>query len=276
VIAVGAIPIGVDVDSDGLIDLEQFADVASTVDAVLPVHMHGSPVDMQALSEICIAKSKNDHIKIIEDASQAHGVLMKNGTTPGHYSDAVVYSLYPTKNLGALGDAGIVTTNHEDVADKLRILGSYGSRPQNKYEHVELGFNNRLDSLQAAVLSVNLERLHDWNAVRRKLSEIYIEKLSGNIRILQEFRSDSVRHHLCILSENRGSLKEFLLTKGITTEIHYPKVAGKEALRFLNQQGKFPKAESIANETLSLPLSQWHSTEQVSFVADKILDWISH
>jgi dTDP-4-amino-4,6-dideoxygalactose transaminase len=274
VISLGATPIGVDVDDDGLMDLEQFHLIAPKVQAVIPVHMHGSTVDMNLMHQICTDTNLVSPIRIVEDASQAHGALNRDGSGLGKYSDAVVYSLYPTKNLGALGDAGIVTTNSQILQEKIRSLSNYGSSKESKYSHEVLGFNNRLDPIQAAVLSENLKLLNEWNSGRRELSNIYITELSGILNVLQTSRLDSVRHHLCVLTPHREELKKFLISTGIKTEIHYPNVAGIEALRFLGREARFPKSEEIAKNTLSLPLSQWHNTEQILYVISQIKTWI--
>lgn len=272
-IAVGATPIGVDVDRNGLIDLDHFEYIAPSVDVVMPVHMHGSTVDMQALHEICTGSNLDYPIKIIEDASQAHGALSQDGSRLGKFSEMVVYSLYPTKNLGALGDAGVITTDNLNLRNRLKLLSNYGSSHNNKYLHLELGFNNRLDTLQASVLLENLNHLSEWNATRRKLADVYIQELRGVLSILQLERVDSVRHHFCVLTPHRNELRNYLLLNGIKTEIHYPNVAGLEALKFIGKDSKFPIAEKLAQQTLSLPLSQWHNSNQIEYVAAKIRAW---
>jgi dTDP-4-amino-4,6-dideoxygalactose transaminase len=273
IIAVGAVPVGVDVDKDGLIDLDCLGDMAQELDAVIPVHMHGSVVDMPKLYELCTSQSLSTPIRIVEDASQSHGALNPDGSKLGKYSDLVVYSLYPSKNLGALGDAGVITTNSEEIEGKLRSLSNYGSTLQDKYSHQILGYNNRLDPIQASVLRINAEMLSQWNFRRKELAELYIGELSEIIEILQVSHSDSVRHHLCMLTPDRDALKQYLLENGVKTEIHYPKVAGIEALSFLNQKSSFPNSEYIAKCTLSLPLSPWHNSEQVDYVIDQIKNW---
>lgn len=274
IITTGAIPIGIDVDDDGLMDLDAFARVASRVRAVIPVHMHGAVVNMKELSGICRNNNLKEKIRIVEDASQAHGAISPDGSSLGTYSEAVVYSMYPTKNLGALGDAGIITTNIVEVYERVKSLGSYGSSREDKYTHLELGYNSRLDSIQASILKENLNRLPNWNSIRKALSKQYIERLDGCVSILQENRQDSVRHHFCILTPNRDELRTYLLTKGVSTEIHYPRVAGVEALSFINKKMNFPKAESLAKRILSLPLSQWHNEEQIDYVSFHIKAWM--
>jgi len=275
VISVGAVPIGIDVDDDGLMELNQLCSVVKTLRAVIPVHMHGFAVNMKELFQICNDSSLDFPIRIIEDASQAHGAENIDGSKLGTYSDIVVYSLYPTKNLGALGDAGIITTDSKDLAESIVSLSNYGNDQNNKYLHKSLGYNNRLDSIQAIVLKKNLEMLDMWNKKRQYLSAIYIRELSGSFKILQESSVNSVRHHFCILNPERDELRLFLKANGIKTEIHYPNVAGIEASSFLNRIEKFEKAESISRTTLSLPLSQWHTERQIDFVIAKLKQWSS-
>lgn len=275
VISVGATPIGVDVDEEGLIDLDLFRQISPKVKAVIPVHMHGSTVDMAGLHKICSDEKLDSPIRIIEDASQAHGAFSLGGSKLGKYSDLVVYSLYPTKNLGALGDAGVITANDQKFEETLRSLSNYGVSKDKKYVHQVLGYNNRLDPIQATVLTRNLELLPQWNTRRQYLSNLYIRELSEFIDILQVSRLDSVRHHLCVLTSKREVLREFLQNNGVKTEIHYPNLAGYEAMNFLKKDSVFPKSESIATSTLSLPLSQWHNEEQILYVASKIRSWIN-
>jgi dTDP-4-amino-4,6-dideoxygalactose transaminase len=167
----------------------------------------------------------------------------------------------------------VITTNNKELQEKLRVLSNYGSSRENKYIHEVLGYNNRLDPIQAAVLKTNLEMLPSWNMTRLQLSSHYMTELSGTIEILQKTRTDSVRHHFCVLTSEREDLKKYLLSKEIGTEIHYPRVAGIEALNFLNEKSNFPKSEDIARRTLSLPLSQWHTFEQISYVTSEIKKW---
>jgi dTDP-4-amino-4,6-dideoxygalactose transaminase len=273
VISVGATPLGIDVDNQGLINLSILRNLSPTLSAVIPVHMHGSTVDMQEVHDICLNQDLSKPVKIIEDASQSHGALCSNGEKIGTFSDVAVYSLYPTKNLGALGDAGIITTNNQSIFEKISLLRNYGSMLDNKYEHTILGFNNRLDNIQASILTHNLEYLPAWNRHRQELADIYIEELGGDVEILQAHRSDSVRHHLCVLVERRNELRVFLKSRGISTEIHYPKVAGSEANKILGKDVRFVNAEKIANSVLSLPLSQWHSKNQIHHVINSIKEW---
>lgn len=274
VIAVGATPVGIDVDRDGLMDLERLQLEIDKVDAVIPVHMHGAMVDMAKVAKMCEEYGRENKIGIVEDASQSHGAVFHNHTKAGVHSDAVVYSLYPTKNLGALGDAGVITTNRKDLAQKLKRLTNYGADLGNKYSHLELGYNNRLDPIQAAILIENLNFLASGNLKRQELSNFYMRELSERVEFLQELRTDSVRHHICILTESRDDLVIFLRSRGIGAEIHYPQVAGIEANRFLRTSASFPVSERISRTTLSLPLSPWHTEDQISYVIEQIQKWL--
>jgi dTDP-4-amino-4,6-dideoxygalactose transaminase len=258
IIQVGAIPIGVDIKADGLIDLEKLFSVEEKLTAVIPVHMHGNSVDMERL----MVWARTTNTLVIEDCSQAHGAEL-NGRKVGTYGDLSVFSFYPTKNLGALGDAGIVSTGNLALSSKVRSLANYGASPTNKYVHTSLGFNSRLDPLQAAILGVNLKHLNSWNTNRLNLAKRYNELLRSfeNIKIVTQ-GENCVFHHFAILVENRDNFRNFLLNEGVETEVHYPFTASSEIYRMLadendQEQEKFPVAERIASSILSLPMHPW-------------------
>lgn len=263
VVNVGARPRGIDVDDDGLMDLEIFRSQSPDLDCVIPVHMHGSTVDITKLRRM----SKNNNIKIVEDASQAH-FASTDGVLAGSLGDVSVFSLYPTKNLGALGDAGIIVTNNSELSKEIKSKRDYGSVDGNKYKHITLGRNCRLDEIQASILRVNLRHIEEWNNHRQKLASRYIDKLANyRIKIFQENRGDSIRHHFCVLVSNRDKFRETLSNFGISTDIHYPYAAADEIAALTKQeQGVFPKAQHIARHILSLPLSQWHTEEEIDYV----------
>jgi dTDP-3-amino-3,4,6-trideoxy-alpha-D-glucose transaminase len=270
VIHVGATPYAVDVNSQGLLDLDKLFSANIKFDAVIPVHMHGCMVNMESL--MTWAKPKG--IVIIEDASQAHGCISK-GVRAGELGDLAVFSLYPTKNLGALGDAGIVTTSNESYYEYIKSAGTYGSSKESKYSHIRLGYNARLDTIHAAVLRVNLNHLDEWNAHRKKLAGIYREKLSNfPLQLLISDEANSVYHHFPILLKERDVLRKHLADSGVGTEIHYPNLASKEIseIATINLEA-CTTAERISATTLSLPLSQWHSEEEIQHVADVIKDF---
>lgn len=263
VVRVGLIPIGVDVDNEGLMDLNELQKISKEIKAVIPVHMHGAMVNMLRLQEIC----KEEKIFIIEDASQAH-LASFNGKHAGSIGHVNVFSLYPTKNLGALGDAGIVTTNDPDIYRRIMEMRSYGSSLGKKYEHLSLGYNQRLDSIQAAILKVNYKYLSYDNDVRRKVANLYENELKRDyLKPLQKVQEGRVFHHYCILSENRDEIRHFLHEQGIETEIHYPNLAASEYSRMFNLENKeFHTAKQISKSILSLPNSPWHSEKQIRHV----------
>jgi dTDP-4-amino-4,6-dideoxygalactose transaminase len=267
VIHVGAIPYAVDVDSEGLLDLTKLFELKIRVDAVIPVHLHGCMVDMKTLS----SWAQQRGIIVIEDASQAHG-CRSNEVNAGQLGDLAVFSLYPTKNLGALGDAGIVVTSNADYRDFISSSRTYGSSKESKYSHVRLGYNSRMDTIQAAVLSKNLAHLDNWNLHRNRLAEIYRKQLSGlPVKTLINEKSSSVYHHFPILLANRDGLREYLSTHDIGSEIHYPNLASTEVAALASiDLNECPNAREISISTLSLPISQWHSEDEIVYVTEVI------
>ena len=267
VIHVGAIPYAVDVDGQGLLDLSELFELKIRVDAVIPVHMHGCMVDMESLT----TWAKHNGVIVIEDASQAHG-CKSNGVSAGQLGDLAVFSLYPTKNLGALGDAGIIVTSNAEYCDFISSSRTYGSSKESKYSHVRLGYNTRMDTIQAAVLSKNLAYLDDWNCHRNRLAEIYRKQLCDlPVKSLINEQSSSVYHHFPILLPNRDELREYLSAHNIGSEIHYPNLASAEAATLANLDlNECPNARKISISTLSLPISQWHSEDEIFFVTEVI------
>ena len=263
----GASPIGIDVDENGLLDLDKLFSLETKPDAVMPVHLHGAMVDMPRLSHW----ATEHNVKIIEDASQAHFASI-DSIKAGAWSDAGVFSLYPSKNLGAIGDAGIINFKKEKYAKLAKSIRSYGSEPSNKYAHERPGVNSRLDSIQAAVLNVNLSYLSAWNANRVDLGKIYSENLNQRFQILQSEQLNSVRHHFPILVSDPVAASLFLLENGIGSERHYPEVAAHVYSRIKKKKHNFfPNAEKIARCVISLPISQWHSTSEIETIC-KILN----
>lgn len=258
----GGTPVGVDVDDDGLIDLDQLESLENPPDVVMPVHMHGRMVNMNRLCEWACA----NNIRVIEDASQAHGARSE-GTYAGSWGDISVFSLYPSKNLGAFGDAGVISTNRQDIADRVRSLRNYGASDTNKYDHQILGSNSRLDSLQAQILLVNLQYLQAWNTRRREIANRYLNALkqTSQMELPKNGGDEIVWHHFAIRHKKRDQLKKHLKENNVETEIHYPNAAGSEYGKFYDTNETYQQAEYIANHTLSLPMSPWHSNEQIDF-----------
>jgi dTDP-4-amino-4,6-dideoxygalactose transaminase len=264
---IGAIPVGIDVDRNGLLNLNKLFEVTPIIDAVIPVHIHGAMVDMLNLSDW----AKNNNVLVIEDASQSH-LANTAGRYAGTWGDAGVFSLYPSKNLGALGDAGIISFKDSQNAATAMSLRSYGAQSTNKYDHKELGINSRLDAIQAAVLRENLLNLAEWNAKRMTLAKLYCDTLHPLAEVLQGDAIYSVRHHFPILVNSPKEFCEYLLSNGIHTERHYPKTAASlyYKIKNLSQPQDFEISERISNRTVSLPISQWHSEQDIEFVCSII------
>jgi len=268
VLTVGAIPYSLDVDENGLIDLDLLENLNQKIKAVIVVHMHGQMVDMQRVMNW----ATEQNVLVIEDCSQAH-LANQNEVYAGAWGDVGVFSLYPTKNLGALGDAGVLVTKDSSTLKALQLLSNYGSSPTDKYNHVSYGINNRLDEIQAAILNVNLRYLDSWNSRRREIAAIYIEKLNSNkLDLMIKDTSKSVWHHFCILIENRDLVRQKLSNIGIQTEVHYPKVSAMEVEEFLKVPTKnYQNADKISREIISLPLSPWHSNLEINRVIESLL-----
>lgn len=269
IISVGATPVGIDVNLDGQIDVDALKSAIETkkISCVIPVHMHGHASQISEIVALC----KSNGVSVIEDASQAHFAI-ENNRLVGTQSDIAVFSLYPTKNLGALGDAGVLVTNSDALAEKVRSLSNYGSLTTDKYFHDRLGFNKRLDTMQAAILNVNLRRIDSWNQKRRQLAVIYSTAFQKmGIKFIRGTQG-SVWHHFCIFVENRGKVRDYLHENSIGTEIHYPQLAAHEAERFMGlKPNPYPTAERISNTTLSLPISQFHNSEMIEYVIDVMI-----
>ncbi|MDP9077361.1 MAG: DegT/DnrJ/EryC1/StrS family aminotransferase [Bacteroidota bacterium] len=233
--------------------------------AILVVHLYGKMCDM---TNIQLAAQKYN-LKIVEDCAQAHGAA-HFGRKAGSWSDAAAFSFYPTKNLGALGDAGAITTNDAELADRLIYLRNYGSRV--KYENKYMGFNSRLDELQAAFLRKKLIRLDEINNHKRMLARVYFDKIDDRfIKPSQQPENYDVFHIFNIRYSKRDALKKHLLQKGITTEIHYPIPPFKqEGYLGLFDPGKYPLSEDVHATTLSLPIARFHTAEEADYIADCI------
>ena len=225
--------------------------ITSRTKAIIAVHLYGQPADMDAINAI----AKRHGLKVIEDAAQAHGARYK-GRRVGSLGDAAGFSFYPGKNLGAIGDGGAVTTDDAELAEKVRVLGNYGSR--NKYHNEVKGFNSRLDELQAAFLRVKLVKLDEWNSRRKVLAESYLEGLKDSglgLPHVPEW-ADPVWHLFVIRSASRERLQRVLQDSSISSMIHYPippHLQGAYAELGMSE-GSLPIAERIHREVMSLPI----------------------
>ncbi|MDR6405347.1 MULTISPECIES: DegT/DnrJ/EryC1/StrS aminotransferase family protein [Chryseobacterium] len=234
--------------------------ITSKTKGILIVHLQGRVVFSDELTEI----AKKHNLKIIEDNAQAIGAAWK-GKKTGNLGDAAGFSFYPGKNLGALGDAGAVTTNDDDLAKTIRALANYGSNQ--KYVNIYKGLNSRLDEIQAAVLDVKLQYIDNENNIRRQIAKRFIDEINNPAIILPEYPADENEHvwHLFVIrSEKRDQLQAYLTENGIQTLIHYPIPPHKqEAYKEWNDLS-FPISEKIHDEVLTLPLSPVMSEEEIS------------
>jgi dTDP-4-amino-4,6-dideoxygalactose transaminase len=268
--SVGAIPVLVDIDARtyNLDPALLEAAITPATKVIIPVHLYGQPADMDAVLEV----AQKHELYVIEDAAQAHGAKYK-GRRAGSMSDIGAFSMYPGKNLGAYGDAGICTTRDDQFAERLRILRNYGS--DRKYYHDELGENSRLDSIQAAVVGIKLKRLDGWNAARRASAAAYSERLAGVGDIVTPEVADEVESvfHLYVLrTDRRDELITYLQEHGVGSIIHYPvPIHLQEAYADMSwKKGDFPITEGYANQILSLPMFPELSEAQIDYVTDTV------
>jgi dTDP-4-amino-4,6-dideoxygalactose transaminase len=264
--AVGATPIGIDCDASGLMDLNLLDSENTLFSAVIPVHMHGQMIDMQQVMNW----ARKNNTKVIEDCAQAHGASI-HGKKSGTWGDIGAFSFYPTKNLGAIGDAGALVTDNDDLANRMRSIANYGKANGQKYQYEHLGINSRLDPIQAAVLNVNIKYLDSWNTARKIVADKYTKALSElGIQLFPQSK-ESVFHHYIALSENRDITKELLGENGVKTEIHYSESAEVIYNKLNNNsQIKSPRANKLSNKTISLPLSPWITDFEINYVLDQI------
>jgi dTDP-4-amino-4,6-dideoxygalactose transaminase len=270
----GARPIFVDADPGTYtIDVNQIENrITPRTRALIPVHMYGQPADMDPILEI----AQRYGLRVIEDAAQAHGARYR-GRRAGSMGDAACFSFYPAKNLGACGDGGAVVTNDPDIADMVRRLRDHGGR--RKYEHDVVGYNSRLDSVQAAVLELKLRNLDQRNALRRSHAKFYNELLSrmeGIVTPVPPLGVESVYHLYVIRVElgTRNDLQSFLVGNGVETGIHYPApIHRTKAFAQFDAQG-CPVAERNATRILSLPMYPELGKQQLEYTAFLIDEYV--
>lgn len=268
---IGARPVFVEPDEDTFtIDPNRISDaLTEKTKAIIPVHLFGRPAQMDSILEV----AERQGLYVIEDNAQAQGACVRAKKT-GSFGTVNATSFYPTKNLGALGDAGAITTNDSEVLRKLKMLRNYGSAK--KGENHVIGFNKRLDELQAAVLSVKLKRLAEWNQMRARAAEFYREALSSNPMIVlpeKQLEDEThVYHQFVIRTNQRDKLRQTLAERGIETLVHYPIPPHlQKAYSFLGYGlGSFPIAEKLAVTSLSLPIYPGISHEQLRAVVREI------
>lgn len=273
---VGATPVLVDCTADTyLIDPAAIEPaITPRTKAIIPVHLYGQVVEMAPIVEL----AKRYQLFVLEDAAQAHGARVGPDLRPaGSLGDAAAFSFYPSKNLGAYGDAGALTTNDATFADRMRMLRDYGQRA--KYDHQFLAYNRRLDTLQAAVLRAKLRHLDEWNALRQKWAQRYNKGLAGSGVITPASAGGDGSHvyHLYVVRHpDRDGLARALTERGIQVGRHYPiPIHRQQAFSFLGiEEGRFPNAERVAREGLSLPLYPELTAEQVDYVIAAVRDYL--
>ena len=263
---VGARPVFADIDPRRLtIDPAAIeAAITPRTAAVLPVHLYGQPADMRAIMAIATARG----LAVVEDCCQAH-LATCEGRPVGSFGVASAYSFYPTKNLGALGDGGAITTNDEALAAKMRRIRNGGQT--DRYHHGEMGVNSRLDDMQAAILSARLPRLAGWTAARRAHAAAYRQLLAGSgVEIPPECDAGHVYHLFPVLSPRRDELQAALRADGIETLIHYPVPIPKQPALGGQSPGACPEADRVCAHILSLPMYPGIGEEELRTVAGAI------
>src|SRR4030042_5099754 len=274
----GAIPVFVDIDPNTYnIDPSKIEEkITSRTKAIIPVHLFGQCADMDPILQI----SKAKQIYVIEDAAQALGAeykprLNSNARRAGQMGEIGCFSFYPTKHLGAFGDAGMVVTNEPGLAEKVRILRVHGSQP--KYFHKWIGINSRLDSIQAAILLVKFKYLEKWTEARQRKAEKYGELFQNLLPFVEglqlpniQYENRHIFNQYVIRVPKRDQLKKFLMDEGIGTDIYYPlSLHLQECYSFLkHQQGDFPNSEKASREVLALPIYPELTEDQQMTVAD--------
>ena len=273
---VGAKPVLVDIDDSTFNinhkDIEK--NITSKTKAILPVHLYGQPCNVDGIVNI----AKTHGLKLIWDACQAHGSLYK-GKNVGSLDDIVCFSFYPSKNLGCLGDGGIITTNDENIAKRIKSLRNYGRMSGAEYEHSEIGYNARLDNIQAAHLNVVLPHLDKFNDARIHAARLYTAYLIGRVNEVRfPDAANGAKHvyHLYVIrAKKRDELQQHLKSKGIGTKIHYPiPIYRQEAYKHLKcNPKKFPITEASSPEILSLPMFPGLKEEEIRYVVDSIKEF---
>mgnify|MGYP001205241796 CR=1 FL=1 len=235
--------------------------ITSKTKAIIAVHLYGLIAPIDELKKIC----DKYNLLLIEDAAQAHGATLGNKMT-GNLADAAAFSFYPTKNLGAMGDAGAITTNNPNLAEAIRSSSNYGSRQ--KYVYEVKGINSRLDEIQAAILSVKLRYLEENNYKRQLIAQYYNDNIKNELIILPQKNTDNehVYHQYVIRTEKRDALQLFLANSNIQTQIHYPIAIHKQAAYYEFNNQDFPNSETFQSRILSLPI--------YSSLMDNELDYI--
>lgn len=278
--SVGAKPIFVDIEKKTYNIFPKLIEkkITKRTKAIIPVHIYGQMANMSEILKI----AKKYNLKVVEDACQSIGSEQKikgRLQKAGNIGDIGCFSFFPSKNLGGYGDGGIITTNNKDIADKIKMLRVHGS--QKRYYHDVLGYNSRLDEIQAAILRVKLKYLDIWNRKRIENAKYYDKKFyKYNLPVIIPHRDDynkHIYHCYAVRVKDRDKLVEFLKQQGISTLIHYPvPLHLQKALSFLgHKNGDFPITEKVCNEILSLPMYPELTKKHINFVVEKIANFYS-
>ena len=271
---VGATPVFVDIDPDtyNLDPTAVEAAITPRTKAVIAVHLYGRPADLAALGDIC----KRHSLRLIEDAAQAHGARHR-GRSIGTFGDLACFSFYPGKNLGAYGDAGAVTGDDPELIARVRKLRDHGR--SSKYEHDEIGFGERIDALQAAVLSAKLPHLEDWTEARRRHAAEYDRLLVGSSVVTpgQDPLDRHVFHLYVVRSSRRDDLLAALKEADIGAGVHYPVPLHRQPAYLKRGYGDvhLPVTEAASREVLSLPMFPELSSEQIAYVIDHVCRFVA-
>lgn len=270
--AAGARPVFIDIEESTFnIDTAKIESaVTSKTKAIIPVHLYGNPCNMEEIIRI----ADKYKLKVIEDCAQAHGAEYK-GKKVGTFGDLGAFSFYPSKNLGANGDGGMVVTNSSELAEKVMLLRNYGFT--DRYNSVLRGYNSRLDEIQAALLDFKLTKLDEWNKKRRRIAETYMGELR-KLPVIVPSVSPGYNHvfHLFVIRvKERQKFIEFVSGNDINTIIHYPiPIHLQPAYGFLNyKKGDFPVAERLSEEILSMPIYPELEEKEINYIIAKIIDY---
>jgi len=253
-----------DLTTYNLCPIKTKAVITDKTSAILPVHLYGQLADMPALMDI----AKQNNLLVLEDSAQSHGASI-DGRKAGNWGDAGAFSFYPGKNLGALGDAGAVTTNDDELANTLRALRNYGS--YEKYKNLFQGVNSRLDEIQAAMLNVKLPYLDEEIAYRRQVAQAYLEGIDNPYIILPNQSGEAhVWHVFVIRCKQREALQQYLANRGIQTLIHYPIPPHKQLAYKDWNYLSYPISEQIHSQVLSLPMGPTISIQDINTIIASI------
>ncbi len=267
----GAVPVYADIDEKTYnIDPSKIeSKVTPKTKAIIPVHLYGQPAEMDEI----MAVAKKHNIKVIEDAAQAFGAVYKGKKVSG-IGDIGTISFFPSKNLGAFGDAGMVTTNNEELARKMKMISVHGS--EKRYYHEVLGINSRLDSIQAAVLKVKLKYVEEYHEARIKAAGKYNERFRGVLEppyVMPDVKH--IYHQYSIRVPDRNKLNEYLREKGIPSMIYYPvPLHLQKAYTYNYKQGDFPITEKVSEDIISLPMHTELTDDQIDYITSKVIEFV--